>query len=105
VPDEERVRAQSLDISVRLFIGRETVRVAALGDDVGATVDYAVVCEVVREVVAERERKLLETLAEEICAAVFSRCPRVRAVELRLSKFILPHTRDVTLRVFRVREG
>ncbi len=103
VPDEEREKPQIIHLSARLFLHCSTIAQAALNDDLQATVDYADVCDSLIEVARDRPRKLLETIAEELIAVVFQKYPLIQALELRLTKFILPHTRDVTLQIYRYR--
>ena len=54
----------------------------------------------VRQLAGARPRKLLETLAEEICACVLEEFS-VRAVEVELRKYILPDTEYVAVRLSR----
>jgi dihydroneopterin aldolase len=103
VPDEEREKPQLIHLSAKLFLHRDTIAQAARNDDVLATVDYAKVCDTLIQEVHDRPRKLLETLAEELSAIVFEKYPLVQALDLRLTKFILPCTRDVTLCIYRDR--
>lgn len=53
---------------------------AAESDDVADTIDYATVCEAVREFVGAREPQLLETIAEALAAQLLLafETPRVR---------------------------
>jgi dihydroneopterin aldolase len=97
VPDEERAVAQRLTASLVL----EPVRgFDALGDDLAQAVDYFAVCQAVRELVAERPRRLIETLAEEIARGLLARF-RLSAVEVEIRKYILPDTKYVSVRVRR----
>src|SRR5690554_5850219 len=61
-------------------------RVAAASDDVGDALDYAAVCEAVREHVAGREDQLLETLLETLAGALLARFPAARRLRLRVDK-------------------
>ena len=65
-PDAERAAAQKLLISLDLAV--DSFARAAASDDVSLTVDYFAVTERVKALIAQRPRKLLETLAEEIAA-------------------------------------
>ncbi|MDR1190379.1 MAG: dihydroneopterin aldolase [Verrucomicrobiales bacterium] len=94
VSDAERARPQRLEISLTFPV--PTVSAAAAGDDLSLTVDYFAVGETVKRVAAARPRKLLETLAEEIAAAVLAEFT-VSAVTLEVRKFILPETNFVSL--------
>jgi len=97
VPDDERAQPQRLTISLTL---QPHNPFNDLGDDVGRTVDYARVCEAVRNFVDGRRDKLLETLAHEIAQHLLRSFALAR-VELELRKFILPETRYVAVRVVR----
>ncbi|MEM7810405.1 MAG: dihydroneopterin aldolase [Planctomycetota bacterium] len=82
VPDEERAQAQELILSVR--VGAD-LRDAAASDDVTATLDYDRLCRDIKTLSAARPRKLLETLAAEICDHVLA-YPVARRVEVRIVK-------------------
>ena len=97
VPDAERVKAQRLTVNLRLEVARGF---HDLGDDIANTVDYFAVCETIKALAAERPRRLIETLAEEIASAVL-RDFAVAAVEVELRKFILPETAFVAVRLRR----
>ena len=60
-------------------------REAAAGDALGHTADYRRLAELIVTLGAERSFKLLETLAEEIAAAVLAD-PRVHRVEVAVRK-------------------
>lgn len=101
VPDEERAEEQAL----RVFLEIETpLTAAAASDDVAQTIDYAAVCAAVRALAAERPRKLIETLAEEIAWLVLSRFG-AEAVTISIRKFILPETESVGLKIRRLRDS
>ncbi len=98
VPDEERAAPQKLSIDVVMesdFRG--------LNDDLARTTDYAAVAAWLKAECARREVKLLETLAEELAAGLLEGFPQIRAVDLEVRKFVLPDTRDVSVRVRRAR--
>ncbi len=98
VPDEERAAPQKLSIDVVMesdFRG--------LDDDLARTTDYAAVAAWLKAECARREVKLLETLAEELAAGLLEGFPQIRAVDLEVRKFVLPDTRDVSVRVRRAR--
>jgi dihydroneopterin aldolase len=100
VPDSERLEAQRLTLNLELVPARE---MTALGDALENTVDYFALTRRVRLLAAARPRKLIETLAEEICSCVLSEFP-VRAVGLELRKYILPDTEYVAIRMQCVRD-
>lgn len=101
VPDEERAEAQDIVVSLRIV---PSVAFGQLGDDISRTVDYDAVARAVRELVAERPRKLIETLAVEIADRILARFA-TREVAVEIEKFILPDTEAVAVRAVRRRGG
>lgn len=99
VPDEEREIPQTLEIDVVLFPSQKLV---ALADDIEKTVNYYEVWLMVRKMAAERPRKLIETLAEELAEAILTSFP-LNAVEITVRKFILPDTGSVSVSIQRER--
>jgi phosphoglycolate phosphatase len=97
VPDEERAVEQEVEISVTMTPAR---RFAGAGDSLERTVDYFAVSERVRAVAREKERKLIETLADDIAAMVRAEFAVAR-VEVEVRKFILPDTECVAVRMAR----
>jgi phosphoglycolate phosphatase len=98
VSDEERAQPQKLLLDVALesdFRG--------LGDDIARATDYAAAAEWLRSECACREVRLLETLAESLAAGLLERFPRVSAANIEIRKFVLPETRDVSVRIRRER--
>jgi dihydroneopterin aldolase len=101
VPDAERSEPQRLTVSITLSPANAFTD---LGDDISRTVDYYALTRRVRKLAAERPRKLIETLVEEIaqcCLLEFA----VRDVEVELRKYILPDTSYVAVRVRRARQA
>lgn len=82
VPAEERAQPQELvmDLSLRL-----PLRPAALSEQLGDTIDYAAVLDLMHFVAGSREWVLIESLAEAICDAVLRQFP-VHSVRLLLRK-------------------
>jgi FolB domain-containing protein len=97
VPDSERAEPQRLTVNLTLF---PCESLAQLGDDLARTVDYYTLTRRVRQVAGERPRKLVETLAEEICVCVLAEFS-VAAVEVELRKYILADAEFVAVRLFR----
>lgn len=97
VPEAERVEAQRLTLNLVLL---PVAPLSALGDDLSRTVDYYALTRRVRKLASDRPRRLIETLAEEICACVLAEFS-VRAVEVELRKYILPDTEYVAVRLCR----
>jgi dihydroneopterin aldolase len=100
VPEEERAHLQKLLISLEMTV--EGFAGAAKTDDVLLTVDYSGVAQRVKTFAAERPRKLLETLAEEIAADLLKTFP-IRNLTLEIKKFILPDARYVSVKIERER--
>ena len=101
VPAAERGLAQRLSVS--MWLAPES-GFAGLADDIGNTVDYAVVCNAVRHEAENRPRHLIETLAEDVARMLLARFP-VRAVEVEVRKYILPETAYVGVCIRRERQG
>jgi dihydroneopterin aldolase len=99
VPEEERAEAQRLTVNLQLELRGGF---AGLPDEIGRTVDYSAVCEAVKRLSLARPRQLLETLAEEIAAAILGEFA-VAAVQVELRKYILPDTAFVAVRLRRER--
>ena len=88
----------------------QTVRVSAaltlkksfrgIEDDLSRTVHYYAVSQVLRKVAAEGERKLIETLAEDLANAVL-KFRDVKKVTLEVEKFIIPNCGSVSVEITR----
>lgn len=68
VTPEERARPQPLAVDLELDCRLEA---AGLSDDLGHTIDYAKVAQLVVDIGTVQESQLLETLAERLLAALF----------------------------------
>jgi dihydroneopterin aldolase len=101
VPDAERAEPQRLTVTMTLTPQNDFT---GLGDDLTRTVDYFALTRRIRRLAAERPRKLIETLVEEIADCCLSEFA-VRAVEVELRKYILPDTGHVAVRVHRTARG
>ena len=64
--------------------------------------NYSAIARGVREVVDERRDKLIETLAENIAAALLKDFP-IRRVRLELRKFVMPDAAYVSVSLTRDR--
>jgi len=97
VPEEERAAPQKLLIDLEI-----TPRVSfeQAEDQIERTVDYDVVCQHVRAVVADYPRRLIETLAAEIAAALLKNF-NCGAVSVEIFKFVLEGTNHVSVRCTR----
>lgn len=98
VPDEERRLAQTLELDVVLLPEAG----CGGGDELAGTIDYEVVWRRLREVAAERPRKLIETLAGEMAEALLREFP-ICEVGIEIRKSILPGTSSAGVRIWRKR--
>ena len=101
VPDAERREAQRLLISLEM--GIDTFPHAAGTDNLARTVDYFDVVQRVKGFIAERPRKLLETLAEEMAFDLLKAFP-IKKITLEIKKFILPDARYVSVKIERTHD-
>lgn len=97
VSDAERAVAQRLTVNLVLEPGRSF---DTLGDDIANAVDYFTVCQAVQKWAAERPRRLIETLAEDIARLLLTHF-RLSAVDVEVRKYILPETQYVAVRLRR----
>lgn len=100
VPDEERARPQSVVAHVSITLSKSF---KGFDDRIEHTIDYYRVSERLRDVAAEGERRLIETLAEDLAAAVIG-FEGVSAVTLAVEKFILADCESVGVEITRARE-
>jgi len=101
VPAVERVAPQRLTISLRLIPSRG---LASLSDDIANTVDYATVCDSVRQEIERKPRHLIETLAEDIATLLLARFP-LKTVEIEVRKYLLPAIDHAAVTIRRERIG
>lgn len=99
VPDEERAASQELEADI---VMRVSTPFEGMDDEIGATIDYAAVAARLRELAAERPRRLIETLAADMAACVLGEFGAAW-VTIDLRKKILPETDHVAVRVVRGR--
>jgi len=100
VPDEERSRPQSVSVSLSITLAKSF---KGFRDRIDETIDYYRVAERLRDVAASGERRLIETLAEDLAAAVVA-FDGVCAVTLEVEKFILADCASVSVEITRARE-
>jgi dihydroneopterin aldolase len=100
VPDEERREAQRLLISLEMAVG--SFSHAAGTDNLARTVNYFDVARHVQAFAADRARKLIETLAEELATELLVSFP-IKAITLEIKKFVLPGARYVSVQIERAR--
>jgi dihydroneopterin aldolase len=99
ITENERAASQRVVVSI---VMEPQMPLDQTEDDLSRTVDYAAVCTAVRMLAAEGERRLIETLAEEIAKLVLERFA-VRRVEVEVRKFAVPETEYVAVRLTRTR--
>jgi dihydroneopterin aldolase len=79
---QERAREQTVRVDIEL---RTDVSAAAAEDDIAHAIDYVAVCRTVAAVAAERDRALIETLAEDCARELLARFP-AESVRITLRK-------------------
>lgn len=97
VPDEERLQDQRLFITLKL---EYNFKGASAKDDIGQTIDYHAVYLLVKRICSARERKLIETLAEDIASSILHDFD-ARCVRVKIKKFILPETNYTAVEIER----
>ncbi len=97
VPDEERQTPQRLLISLEL---EADFTKASAEDDLMATINYHEVYLRAQEVCADGERKLIETLAEDMASSILAKFG-VKCIRVEIKKFILPKTGYVSVKIER----
>ena len=102
VPPEERRKPQEILVDVGLELDTAP---AAAKDDFQQTVDYWGVEKAVREAVQTGERRLVETLAEQLAELILNREKRLAAVQVIVHKkpSVMPKTREVIVHIVRSR--
>jgi dihydroneopterin aldolase len=97
VPDEERAKAQKLEISLILYLN---LAKAGHTDDLKQTIDYFSVQQRVIQIVQQKPRKLIETLAEDLASTVLKEFG-AKEIQIEVKKFILEKTKSVAVRIIR----
>jgi 7,8-dihydroneopterin aldolase/epimerase/oxygenase len=97
VTEAERAQPQRLLVTVEM---ERDLAEAGRSDRESATTRYDVVANLVREVAAERPRKLVEAVAEDIAGAILSR-RLADAVTIEVKKFSVPHSQYVSVQIRR----
>lgn len=93
VPDEERIEAQKLLITIVIF---KDLSLSAENDDISKTIDYFSVSQEIKVLGENQSWKLIETLANDICKLVLTNF-KAETVRVIVKKFILPDTRWVSV--------
>ncbi len=91
VGGSERSRRQpiQIDIVVKVADGAVDIATGLMVDEIDQTVNYVDVIDVAKSAVAGPSRKLIETIAEQICRGVIE-LNMVDSVEVLVSKLIPP---------------
>ena len=97
VPDEERIEAQKLLITIEIY---KELNTCTKSDDLSKTINYFSVSQEVKALGKNQSWKLIETLASDICKLVLSNF-KVDLVRVIVKKFILPDTRWVSVDITR----
>ena len=97
VPDEERAVPQRLEADIALW---PTAPLAGLKEDLSKTINYYDIALACRAEASDHPRRLIETLAEDLCRLLLKNWP-LALVRVRLHKFILPDTRSVSITLTR----
>jgi 7,8-dihydroneopterin aldolase/epimerase/oxygenase len=97
VTEAERAQPQRLLVTVEI---ERDLAEAGRSDSEAATTRYDVVADLVRQVAAERPRKLVEAVAESIATAVLSR-RLAPAVTVTVKKFSIPLSQYVAVEIRR----
>jgi dihydroneopterin aldolase len=100
VPTAERHAPQRLLISMEMSI--DSFSHAAGTDNLAWTIHYGEVVEHVKQLVAKRQRKLLETLVEEIAFDLLKTFA-IKKITLEIKKFVLPDAQYVSVKIERSR--
>ncbi len=100
--DHEQLAPQPLRFDVELGFD---CRKAGASDDLADTVDYAAVAALIENTARGIRCKLVEALAETLCAQILAQFP-VRSVCLKIAKpAILPNADGVGVRIERMRDA
>jgi dihydroneopterin aldolase len=97
VPDQERASAQEVAVCLTMVPERA---MAGLGDAIGKTIDYYEVGLRVAAIAGDGERKLIETLAEDI-ADTLLREFALDSLAVEVRKFILENADYVSVKLQR----
>lgn len=100
VPAAERALPQTVTVTASLHLEKA---LRGIEDDIEHTVDYYSVAQQLRRTAANQDRKLIETLAEDLCATVLE-FDGVKSVRLEVEKFILPNCGAVSVEIYRSAE-
>lgn len=88
---EERARPQPLRVDLDVEVAR-----ASRNDDLGSTIDYAALCDLVAATLLEGRRHLLESACDDVAAAILDAYPAARAVVVAVAKVRPPVAHDLS---------
>jgi dihydroneopterin aldolase len=97
VPDVERATPQRLAADLKLWPRQP---LSDLGDELARTVDYGAAAQLCRTTAARGEYRLIETLADTLCADLMDHFP-LKQVRITLRKFIVSDTDAVSVTLTR----
>lgn len=80
---EERIKGQTFFLSTELFVD---LRDAGITDDLDKTVNYAIVCEDIYQVMTKDKYQLIEAVAENVAETILLKYEPVKAVRVMVSK-------------------
>ena len=101
VPAKERKSPQRITLTITIW---PLAGLHDLNDDIGCTINYSVLAGAVREFVAGRRDRLIETLAEQIALHLLGSFPIAR-VRVELRKFVVPDAKFVSVALTRERSA
>jgi dihydroneopterin aldolase len=101
VPDDERSSPQRLTFNMTFW---PKCQAPELEDEIGRTVDYAVVCAETKSFVQARSDRLIETLADALANHLLD-VFEIRRITIELRKYILPDVQFVSVTVTRERSA
>lgn len=83
VLESEKKKGQTFIVTAELFLD---LRDAGMTDDLGKTVNYALVCEEISRVMTEDKYDLIEAVAENIADAILLKYEMIQSVHIIVSK-------------------
>ena len=94
ITDEEREAPQRIDFDLEIYLkSKEAYR----SDKISDTVDYALVCEKISELIAASKWNLLEKLTADIAGMLMSDFSEIARVVVSADKFVIPETESVSV--------
>ena len=97
VSEHERKAPQRLIINISFWPRRQT---RDMEDEIGETINYAVVAEQTQKFVHDEAVNLIETLADRLAAHLLKKFP-IQKITLEIRKFPLEHAKYVSAKVTR----